>query len=128
MDAFSIGFQPRTVKFIALCIALFVFGSGALTAQKDEHRVRNVVLVHGAWADGPGRKGVYDILTEHGYNVSIVTEPAASLWKRSNSGGPEFAPNSGDTLGDTLFRNLMRFNARECDPMWTRNDNECKNL
>jgi hypothetical protein len=30
------------------------------------------VLVHGAWVDGSGWNGVYDILVKNGYNVSIV--------------------------------------------------------
>jgi len=46
----------------------------ALSAQEQEHRDRNVVMVHGAWADGSGWKGVYDILVKDGYNVSIVHE------------------------------------------------------
>jgi len=37
------------------------------------------VLVHGAWADGSGWKGVYDILIKDGYNVSIVQEPETSF-------------------------------------------------
>jgi pimeloyl-ACP methyl ester carboxylesterase len=37
------------------------------------------VLVHGAWADGSGWRGVYDILTKDGYNVSIVQEPETSF-------------------------------------------------
>ena len=41
--------------------------------------VRNVVIVHGAVADGSGWKGVYDILTKDGYKVSIVQEPETSL-------------------------------------------------
>jgi pimeloyl-ACP methyl ester carboxylesterase len=41
--------------------------------------VKNVVLVHGAWADGSGWKGVYDILVKDGYNVSIVQEPETSF-------------------------------------------------
>ena len=50
-----------------------------LSAQNEEHRVRNIVLVHGAWADGSGWKGVYDILVKDGYNVSIVQEPETSF-------------------------------------------------
>ena len=49
------------------------------SAQKQEHRVRNIVLVHGAWADGSGWKGVHDILVKDGYNVSIVQEPETSF-------------------------------------------------
>ncbi|NKL39288.1 alpha/beta fold hydrolase [Rhizobium leguminosarum bv. viciae] len=41
--------------------------------------VRNVVLVHGALVDGSGWRGVYDILTRDGYNVSIVQQPMTSL-------------------------------------------------
>jgi len=50
-----------------------------LSAQNEEHRIRNIVLVHGAWADGSGWKGVYDILVKDGYNVSIVQEPETSF-------------------------------------------------
>lgn len=49
------------------------------SAQNPDHRIRNIVLVHGAWADGSGWKGVYDILVNHGYNVSIVQEPETSF-------------------------------------------------
>jgi len=50
-----------------------------LSAQTEQPRVRNIVLVHGAWADGSGWKGVYDILVADGYNVSIVQEPETSF-------------------------------------------------
>src|ERR1700732_1444720 len=61
------------------CIVLFLLTCGALSAQNEQHRIRNVVLVHGAWADGSGWKGVYDILLKDGYNVSIVQEPEPSF-------------------------------------------------
>jgi hypothetical protein len=32
---------------------------GALSAQNGWHGIRNIVLVHGVWADGSGWKGVY---------------------------------------------------------------------
>jgi pimeloyl-ACP methyl ester carboxylesterase len=51
----------------------------ALSAQNEAHRIRNIVLVHGAWADGSGWKGVYDILVKDGYKVSIVQEPETSF-------------------------------------------------
>jgi pimeloyl-ACP methyl ester carboxylesterase len=41
--------------------------------------VRNVVLVHGAFADGSGWRGVYDQLTSRGYRVTIVQNPLTSL-------------------------------------------------
>ncbi len=41
--------------------------------------VANVVLVHGAFADGSGWKGVAEILRRDGYTVSIVQQPMTSL-------------------------------------------------
>jgi len=79
MSAFSRRFQPRKIAYIARCLTLFVLSPAVLTAQRGEHRVRNVVLVHGAWADGSGWRNVYEILTKDGYNVSIVQEPETSF-------------------------------------------------
>ena len=64
----------------AVCLLALVLVPSGFSAQKnEEQRVRNVVLVHGAWADGSGWKGVYDLLTKDGYNVSIVQEPETSF-------------------------------------------------
>ncbi|WP_404337215.1 alpha/beta fold hydrolase [Sphingomonas sp. MMS12-HWE2-04] len=52
---------------------------GIATAQTQKDPVRNVVLVHGAFADGSGWKQVADILAKDGYTVSIVQEPLTSL-------------------------------------------------
>lgn len=46
---------------------------------RQEGLFKNVVLVHGAWADGSGWKGVYDILVKAGYTVQIVQEPETSF-------------------------------------------------
>lgn len=45
----------------------------------SDQPVRNVVLVHGAFADGSGWRGVYDRLTAQGYRVSVVQNPLTSL-------------------------------------------------
>jgi pimeloyl-ACP methyl ester carboxylesterase len=63
----------------SLCIVFLLFTCAVLSAQNKEHRVRNIVLVHGAWADGSGWKGVYDILVKDGFDVSIVQEPETSF-------------------------------------------------
>ncbi|KOT94990.1 alpha/beta hydrolase [Streptomyces sp. WAC 06783] len=39
----------------------------------------NVVLVHGAFVDGTGWQGVYDILKRDGYGVRVVQNPTLSL-------------------------------------------------
>ena len=71
----------RAVRGISqsLCIVSLLLTCGVLSAQNQEHRVRNIVLVHGAWADGSGWKGVYDILVKDGFNVSIVQEPETTF-------------------------------------------------
>jgi len=42
-------------------------------------KINNVVLVHGGFVDGAGWRGVYDILKDHGFIVSIVQNPTISL-------------------------------------------------
>src|SRR6202047_5136072 len=71
----------RVVRGISqsLCIVLLLLTCRAVSAQNEEHRIRNIVLVHGAWADGSGWKGVYEILVKDGYNVSVVQEPETSF-------------------------------------------------
>jgi pimeloyl-ACP methyl ester carboxylesterase len=47
--------------------------------RSSQHTVNNVVLVHGGFVDGSGWRGVYDILKQDGFNVSIVQNPTLSL-------------------------------------------------
>src|SRR5213080_988447 len=63
----------------SLCIVLLLLTCGPATAPALAAPVKNIVLVHGAWADGSGWRGVYDILVKDGYNVSIVQEPETSF-------------------------------------------------
>src|SRR5579863_10226415 len=64
------------VLLLVSCSALY---AQSPKAKDDSHPVRNIVLVHGAWADGSGWKGVYDILVKDGFNVSMVQEPETSF-------------------------------------------------
>ena len=73
------GIRPVGKAFQLLCIVLLLLTCCTLSAQNKEQRIRNIVLVHGAWADGSGWKGVYDILLKDGFNVSIVQEPETSF-------------------------------------------------
>jgi|ERR1700728_2962780 len=63
----------------AFCVASLLLTCATLSAQNEKPRIRNVVLVHGAWADGSGWKGVYEILVKERFNVSIVQEPETSF-------------------------------------------------
>jgi pimeloyl-ACP methyl ester carboxylesterase len=58
-----------------MAIAVFIPGSHA-SAQEP---VKNIVLVHGAFADGSGWQAVYAILKKKGYNVNVVGNPNTSL-------------------------------------------------
>jgi pimeloyl-ACP methyl ester carboxylesterase len=66
------------VKVGLICLCAFGMSNNSF-AQTSSMPVKNIVLVHGAWADGSGWKGVYDILVKDGYNVSIVQEPETSF-------------------------------------------------
>jgi pimeloyl-ACP methyl ester carboxylesterase len=63
----------------ALGILLLLFACSALSLQSESHRIHNIVLVHGAWADGSGWRGVYEILAKGGYNVTMVQEPETTF-------------------------------------------------
>jgi len=69
---------PRKTP-LSLCIVSLLLACCTLSAQNERQRIQNIVLVHGAWADGSGWKGVYDILVKDGFNVSIVQEPETSF-------------------------------------------------
>lgn len=61
----------------ALLFASFV--SGPAFAQEQGASIRNIVLVHGAWADGSSWSKVIPILAERGFNVVAVQNPLTSL-------------------------------------------------
>src|SRR5260370_9595968 len=46
--------------------------------SKHNSVIKNVVLVHGAFADGSGWKKVADILKNDGYKVSVAQPPETS--------------------------------------------------
>jgi pimeloyl-ACP methyl ester carboxylesterase len=47
----------------------------AVAQTANTAKTKSVVLVHGAWADGSGWRGVYDRLTRQGYKVTVVQNP-----------------------------------------------------
>jgi pimeloyl-ACP methyl ester carboxylesterase len=65
-------------KTLATATVLAASGVSFNTASAADV-IRNVVLVHGAFADGSGWKAVADILSKDGYKVSVVQEPETSL-------------------------------------------------
>ena len=73
--------------------------SMAASAIAQTPAVKNVVLVHGAFADGSGWRGVYDELTRRGYQVTIVQNPLTSLADDVPSTGRTAPRCSSATLG-----------------------------
>jgi pimeloyl-ACP methyl ester carboxylesterase len=65
-------------KPVAAAAAAFALLSAAVAPARAE-LVKNVVLVHGAFADGSGWRRVGDILRKDGYTVTVVQEPLTSL-------------------------------------------------
>lgn len=80
-------FMFKTIQNIILAAAAAVGIMSPATAQTGERQtrmgaagpVRNIVLVHGAFADGSGWRAVYEDLTARGYDVTIVQNPLTSL-------------------------------------------------
>jgi pimeloyl-ACP methyl ester carboxylesterase len=63
-------------SFITLvCGTLMAFAGGPANAAP----VKNIVLVHGAFADGSGWKAVYEILANDGYNVTAAQPPLTGI-------------------------------------------------
>jgi pimeloyl-ACP methyl ester carboxylesterase len=65
-------------KSVAAAAAAIALLSAAVTPARADP-VKNIVLVHGAFADGSGWRRVVDILAKDGYAVSVVQEPLTSL-------------------------------------------------
>lgn len=69
--------MKTTSHFAVLVLLTVVFQ--VLSINTADAQKKNIVLVHGAFADGSGWKAVYQILTRKGYHVSIVQNPLTSL-------------------------------------------------
>lgn len=68
-------FVKSSIAIAILTLSLFAVS----TVKAQAPAAKNVVLVHGAFADGSGWRGVYDNLTKKGYNVVIAQIPLTSL-------------------------------------------------
>jgi pimeloyl-ACP methyl ester carboxylesterase len=70
-------FKPgRLITIVALVSLFFLVSKGSL-AQGPQ--VKNIVIVHGAFADASGWEEVYKILKKDGYKVTLVQNPLTSL-------------------------------------------------
>ncbi|MEO5891473.1 MAG: alpha/beta hydrolase [Ferruginibacter sp.] len=73
----------RTKVLLFACLnlaAVFLIGlDQSADAQVSPGKVKNIVIVHGAFADGSGFLDIYRILTKKGYHVTIVQLPLTSF-------------------------------------------------
>ena len=73
-------FQNRHFSGKPMLMALTLATILGITPKETEaQEIKNIVLVHGAYADGSGWEGVYKILTAKGYKVSVVANPNTGL-------------------------------------------------
>jgi triacylglycerol esterase/lipase EstA (alpha/beta hydrolase family) len=68
-----------TTKIRHIAAALTLSAAALATQAAMAAPVKNVVLVHGYFADGSGWQAVSNILTRDGYKVSVVQEPETSF-------------------------------------------------
>lgn len=66
-----------TTIIALMWIGSMLFFNNTLMAQTPA--IKNIVIVHGAFADGSGWRGVYDILSKKGYHVTVVQNPLTGL-------------------------------------------------
>ncbi|SHL96629.1 alpha/beta fold hydrolase [Chitinophaga sp. CF418] len=67
------------IKQVGILIALLLSVILVSIDARAQSAVKNIVLVHGAFADGSGWEAVYQILKKDGYNVSVVGNPNTGL-------------------------------------------------
>lgn len=68
----------NAIKSAAIAVTIGV-SAIATPTEATAQQVKNVVLVHGAFADGSGYRGLFDQLVKKGYNVVVVQNPLTSL-------------------------------------------------
>lgn len=78
-ERISVAINARRSILALLLIVTFSFGGTVKAQTSKSTAVKNIVVVHGAFADGSGWEGVYRILTKDGYTVTIVQNPITSL-------------------------------------------------
>ncbi|OHV79484.1 alpha/beta fold hydrolase [Rhizobium sp. LCM 4573] len=64
-------------RYVAILALAFTTSVIAFAAQAAD--VKNIVIVHGALADGSGWRKATEILEKRGFNVTIVQEPITSF-------------------------------------------------
>ncbi len=72
----------RMLSTLAIAATAMALGASTFASAAEPAApagAKNIVIVHGAFADGSGWRVVHDILIHKGYKVSIVQEPLTTL-------------------------------------------------
>ena len=83
---------------ILATVLFFCSGNRAVAQSGGSHGVRNVILVHGAWADGSSWSKVIPLLEAKGLKVTAVQLPLTSLADDVATVKREFALEDGPFL------------------------------
>jgi pimeloyl-ACP methyl ester carboxylesterase len=70
--------RGRWPAVVAVAVLVAAAAAGARAEQKPTRGVTNIVLVHGAWADGSSWSKVIPLLEAKGYHVDAVQLPLTS--------------------------------------------------
>src|ERR1700733_14721341 len=76
--------------------------SGVAEAQTQQHPVKNIILVHGAFADGSSWSKVIPILEARGFHVVAVQNSLTSLKDDVNATRRILALQDGEMPGSPL--------------------------
>jgi len=71
--------KTRLLPALIVVVLPLMFGSPLIAQTSKSAPVKNIVLVHGAFADGSGWEAVASILKKDGYTVSVVQHPETSF-------------------------------------------------
>src|SRR5262245_63892148 len=79
-------------------VAASIAFCGAMAAQSQQPPVKNIVLVHGAFADGSSWTKIIPILEKRGFHVVAVQNPLTSLSDDANATRRIIATQDGPVI------------------------------
>jgi pimeloyl-ACP methyl ester carboxylesterase len=90
--------MKSTIAILAGSLVIFAVLMGAGQAQPSGGTVKNIVLVHGAFADGSSWAKVIPILESRGFHVTAVQNPLTSLADDANATRRVIAQQDGPVI------------------------------
>ncbi|PUZ25809.1 alpha/beta hydrolase [Chitinophaga parva] len=72
-------FWKKTICHAALPLALVLAAGKSMAQDVKPAGIKNIVIVHGAFADASGWEAAYKLLVKKGYKVTLVQNPTSSL-------------------------------------------------